>query len=160
MKKNKKESPRKLTSAQLKALSIEVASKYDEFLEGLDENLKENITSNINDHSDLLDVYDQLILIKEYLISKTDDRPQPLDFSKSHGHQSDLIGKVNEETQAFMKKDNLRLREWATCSGPGYKNEKASLGNIDFNLEELAIVRDWIDSVIKWHQKNPSRRKE
>ena len=105
-----------------------------------------------------VDVHDMLSNLEYQIMSKCDGRPQALDFSASHGHSADLISKVGEQTGASMKQDNLNLQEWAHCAELGYESI-ASLGDLELSKTELLKIRDWIDTVIEWHNRNPNKRK-
>lgn len=151
----------KLNLAQAKQLAAEVYTNYKKLYQGLSEHadIREYIESNINGHSSLGDVYDQICLIESALTAKTDGRPQSLDFSASHGHSQDLIEKIGADGKICMMEENRRLREWAKCSSPGSK-EKAVIGGLELSVEELARVRTWIDQVIEWHKAHPDKEKK
>lgn len=81
---------------------------------------------------DTFDLRDKLFSIKYRLITETDGRPSPLDF--------------------------LEKGEWAQCGDTGY-DSVAYIDHTECNKEQLIELRDWINSVLDWHEKRPERIK-
>ena len=133
-------------------LAVNAASSISQLWEILGKPARINQYAQTN----FLNLCDELNNIKHELIGRTDGRPSPLDFSADF--DSSLKSVVACEDKERIEQKKLEFSKWAECygSGKGYK-QVASIACRDFTLQELRALRAWIDEVLAFHGKKPSR---
>lgn len=138
------------------ALAKQAAASISELWEGLGKPKSVNRFQEVT----FIKLIDELDNIKHEFISKTDGRPQSLDFSSDLGptEKYENYGPDNEMLDE-IEEDRWKLKMWAECTGPGYETV-AYIAGREFDGKELAILRDWIDQVLDWHKANPDRQKQ
>lgn len=80
-----------------------------------------------------------------------DGRPQPFSLLGSYG---DILKFINDQEE--RREEERRLTYFAEVGylSKEYPDECAALiANQEFNLPELKEFRNWIDSVIHWHER-------
>lgn len=102
-------------------------------------------TTEGNHDLNLIELSDELNSLELLLKEKSDGRPQPLDFW--------------EHDRCYMTEDK-DFRKWASCWCPGPYKEKAKIGGVPCSMDDLKAIRDWINAVIKWHEKQPKPKKQ
>jgi hypothetical protein len=138
--------------------AVEISRRFNALTESLSAEDREAIEQiDLNAELSLGDLSDKLGSIKWGLISRTDSRPQPIDYSEDI---SDPTGwdRVDPLVKEELITQRRHWREWARCDSPGY-NEKATIGGKVFTLIELKRLHAWIGAVIAWHEKNPKKAK-
>lgn len=123
--------------------SADLAKKISSDFKLLWEQLGKPIEGSRYLNATFIEIIDDLDNLKTDLIAKTDGRPQALDLSEDRCGPTDSV----EE-----------LKTWAECYDPG-GSEKARVGGLQLETDELLKVRNWIDAVIKWHEQNPDEAK-
>lgn len=114
------------------------------------------VISSMNDPSawrDANDALDKLHSIKLEMEALTDGRPHPLDFSFHYDVPSSLDG----QTQNDLEELKDEYRKWAVCREQGF-DEKALVGGMECDADDLIKLKEWIEQVLQWHKKNPHRK--
>lgn len=151
-----------ISLAEAKKIAVEIANRFDFLVDSLSEPDRKSIEEidlwDLQGENTMGDVLDKLNSIRYGLISRTDSRPQPLDYSNDvwdiSSHEQ-VDPRIKEE----LLRERRRWREWARCDSPGYR-DKAIIGGKAFDMKELKHLKSWIASVIDWHDKHPDKAKE
>lgn len=151
--------PATLVTAKDRAVALH--AEFKNLVSSLDKNAQRTLEKSCKRFHEISlgDISDALCTLQSELIAKTDGRPQPLDLSVNFCVPDKHREEYPETALAQIDSQCDEYAVFGECYEPGYP-EKASLGHLQLEMDDLVKVRDWVDQVIKWHQANPKSRKK